>query len=419
MTSAPSLPRILSMPSLNKMRIGVFGGAFAPPHLGHEKAVMAFLEKAALDLLYVIPSGIPPHKTISQGASDKDRLEMARLAFSPLSEKILVSDMELVFQGTCYSYLTLENLSEKHPESDLYLFVGTDQLLAFETWRNFEYILKTVTLCVMDRYEKGEEIKEKKDFLEKNFGAHILLLEEKPYIISSTQIRAELAEFGFSHSLSPRVNEYILQKGIYDSQRDPIRKELLDRVKKAVSEKRFFHTLSVEREAVRLAKILSLSKEEIREISLAALYHDLTKEWSLEKSVSFLNEDLSGFEKYEPVLHGKTAAKIAKEEGFLSRDAVNAIAFHTTGRPGMTTTEKILYFADYVEEKRTAKSCQKMRAYFYENLPEEEKDRKDFLDHCIIKVMENTNDYLRKMNIPVHPLGEQALEDLKNRKENL
>ena len=172
------------MPSLSKMRIGVFGGAFAPPHLGHEKAVTAFLEKASLDLLYVIPSGIPPHKTISKGASDEDRLQMARLAFSPLSEKIVVSEMELVQKGTCYSYLTLENIRKLHPDCEIFLFVGTDQFLAFETWRNFETIFKTVTLCVMDRYENGEEIQNKKLFFEKNFGAHILLLKEKPYIIS-------------------------------------------------------------------------------------------------------------------------------------------------------------------------------------------------------------------------------------------
>ncbi len=407
------------MPSLNKMRIGVFGGAFAPPHLGHEKAVMAFLEKADLDLLYVIPSGIPPHKTISAGATDEDRLNMAHLAFSYLSDKIVVSDMELVFKGTCYSFLTLEKLFKKHPGSDLFLFVGTDQFLVFESWRNFESILKTVTLCVMDRYESGDEIKKKKDFLEKNFGAHILLLEEKPYIISSTQIRTELEKFGFSLSLSPAVNEYIAEKGIYASQTDPLRKKLLDRVKEAVSKKRFFHTLSVERETVRLAKLLSFSEEKTKEIALAALYHDLTKEWSLEKSASFLEEDISQLSKYEPVLHGKTAAKIAKEEGFLSEEGVNAIAFHTTGRPGMSQMEKVLYFADYIEEKRTAESCKKMRRYFYENLPAEKGEIGDFLDRCIIKVMENTNLYLEKKNIPVHPLGEQALEDLKNRKESV
>ncbi len=407
------------MPFSSKMRVGVFGGAFAPPHLGHEKAVMAFLDKAELDLLYVIPSGIPPHKTISSGATDEDRLEMARLAFSPLSEKILVSDMEIIFKGTCYSFLTLEKLREKHPKSEIFLFVGTDQFLVFETWRNFETILKTVTLCVMDRYESTDEIKRKKDFLLKNFGAHILLLEEKPYIISSTQIREELEEFGFSHALSPKVNEYIAQKGIYASQTDSLRKKLLLRAKEAVSEKRFFHILSVEREAVRLAKILSFPKEKMREVALAALYHDLTKEWSQEKSASFLGEDLSEFLKYEPILHGKTAAKIAEEEGFISKDGVNAISFHTTGRPGMSQMEKVLYFADYIEEKRTAKSCREMRVYFYENLPSDQKEREDFLDHCIITVMENTNRYLQKMNIPVHPLGEQALEDLKYRKENV
>ncbi len=408
------------MPSLNKMRIGVFGGAFAPPHRGHEKASLAFLEKASLDLLYVIPSGIPPHKTISSGATDEDRLEMARLAFSPLSEKIRVSDMEILAKGTCYSYLTLEKIAETHPESEICLFVGTDQFLVFETWRNFEHILKNVTLCVMDRYEDTEALLRKKESLEKDFGARVLLLEEKPYIISSSEIRCEIEKYGFSEALSPAVNEYISLRGIYSSLSDPLRRELLERGKRSISEKRFLHTLSVEREVVRLGKLFSLSETDLREMALAALYHDLAKEWSIEESILFLARNGFGVSKSdEPLLHGFVASVFAKEDGHISKDAFVAVRFHTTGRSDMSLKEKILYFADYIEEKRENASCKKVRRFFYENLPEGEKERLGHLDTCILMAMEHTENYLRKKNIPVHPLGIVAREDLENRKESI
>ena len=130
------------------MRIGIFGGAFDPPHRGHEKAVLAFLKRAELDLLYVIPSGKPPHKVISGGAQDEDRLEMSRRAFLPLSEKIRISDSEVKDQGTCYSYLTVERIRGMHPDSEIFLFIGTDQFLAFETWKRFEYILEMQRLTL-------------------------------------------------------------------------------------------------------------------------------------------------------------------------------------------------------------------------------------------------------------------------------
>lgn len=401
------------------MRIGIFGGAFDPPHLGHERAILAFLEKANLDLLYVIPSGKPPHKVISGGARDDDRLEMARLAFSPLSDKIRISDSEVRDQGTCYSYLTVERVRALHPDSEVFLFIGTDQFLAFETWRKFEYILELCTLCVMDRFEDFSKLNEKKALLQENFGARVLLLREKPYIISSTDIRQELKKHGFSRSLSPAVNEYITEKGIYSVFSDPIRKELVHRAKSELSPHRFSHTLSVERESVRIAKLLSLSAEDVRELSIASLYHDLAKNMSDEELCSFLiykGELVTDEDRAVPaVLHGRVAACMAKEDGLLSEEGVLAVRYHTTGRAGMGLKEKILYFADFTEETRVHTACRKMRAQFYEKLPEEKNARLQFFDRCVLGVMENVAQYLREKKIPCHSLGEEALKDLKQK----
>lgn len=399
------------------MRVGIFGGAFDPPHLGHEKAAKTFLESAALDILYVIPSGDPPHKTILSGSRGEDRMKMAKLAFSPLSKKIQVSDLELLSEKKSYSYLTVQEIKRRHPEDEIYLFVGTDQFLAFETWREFQYLLSSCVLCVMDRFEDKSVLLEKKERLEKEFGARCLIFEEKPYIISSTQIREDMGKKGFSEALSPKVNEYIAVKNLYNAVGYPLRKKALDRAVETLSEERLSHTLSVEREVMRLSDLFSLSKKEKEDLSLAALYHDLTKNWSVEEQKSFLEERgevLSREDMLSPaVLHGRSASFLAEEEWGLEKEILDAISFHTTGKEKMTLKEKILFYADYIEELRRHAVCREEREYFYKNLPENKEEREVFLDSCIIRVLEKTISHLNEKNAAIHPLTLRALGDLK------
>ena len=401
------------------MRVGIFGGAFDPPHLGHEKALKALIEAACLDLVYVFPSGDPPHKIISGGALSSDRLAMAKLAFSKLSDAVCVSDREMVRQGVSYSYLTLAEVKREHPDAEIYLFVGTDQFLLFETWKNFEQILEGCTLCVMDRFEDSEGILKKKEVLEQNFGARLLLLKEKPYIISSTRIREELAEKGFSSSLSPKVNGYITLRGIYSALSDPDRKRLIEEGKKELSAKRFSHTLAVERCVDGLCRIFSLSPKERKELCLAALYHDRTKEWPQARQEEFLiahggNPEILA---YPSVVHAVTAAYLAADEGLLSQKAIDAVFCHTTGKSGMTLFDKILYFADFIEETRSHEACQRMRARFFDCLPETKEERLLHLDACILEVMEGVEEHVTRQGNKICPMGHEALLDMKKQVE--
>lgn len=401
------------------MKIGIFGGAFDPPHRGHEKAAMTFLEGAQLDLLYIIPSGDPPHKIISSGSSAKDRLSMCKAAFCSLSDKVLVSDIEICSKEKSYSYLTVDKISKRHPDSEIFLFVGTDQFLAFETWREFQYLLSACTLCVMDRFEDREVLWKKKASLEKEFGARCLIFEEKPYIISSTAIREELKEDGFSSSLSPFVNDYITKEGLYSSDFDSTREKAVKKVVETLSDNRLSHTFSVERETLCLAKIFSLPEEEKKQLALGALFHDLTKYWTFEENESFLlekGERLTKEDRLSPqVLHGRSASYLAAEEFDLSDEVRSAIYYHTTGKEDMTLYEKILFFADFIEETRTHTVCGEMREYFYSHLPEKREDRLSFLDSCILRVLEQTVGHLKEKNQPIHPATLKALVDLKER----
>ncbi len=403
------------MPCLKNNRIGIFGGAFDPPHRGHEKALQAFISAVQPKIVYVIPSGTPPHKTLSRGAEDRERYEMSRLAFEALSEKVTVSDIEILSPEISYTLLTVGKLKEKHPESELFLFVGTDQFLSFETWREPETLLSLCTLCVMDRFSQREALLAKKKELEEKFSAQCLLLEEKPYIMSSTDIRSELKEKGYSFRLSPSVNEYISKGSLYKVREDNVRSRLLSHLQKEVDPSRLAHILSVEREVGELAFLLDAANE--RELRLAALYHDLTKEKTKEEQIllaeeygyTFAEEDLES----PAVLHGITAFLVAKEEGHLSPKALLAIYNHTTGDREMSLEEKILYFADYIEEERSYDACRKMRRFFYENMPEDVTERRNHLDSCIRQVMEDTVAHLKENNRPIHPRTLAALDGLK------
>ncbi len=402
------------MPSLMNNRIGIFGGAFDPPHRGHEKALLAFLSAVQPEKLYVIPSGTPPHKSLSRGAEDLHRYQMSRLAFESLSEKICVSDLEICSAEVSYTLLTVKKLKEIHPDGEFFLFVGTDQFLSFETWREPQTLLSLCTLCVMDRFSRQDAILAKKRELEDNFSALCLLLDEKPYIMSSTDIRQELKEKGYSFRLSPAVNAFISERGLYGVKEDKERKELLSRLQKELSNKRFQHTLSVEREVAELCCLLGAENE--RELRLAALYHDLTKEKSLAEQISLSEEfgfPLSSEDLQSPaVLHGITASLVAGREGILSHKAVLAIRNHTTGDEEMSLGEKILFFADYIEETRSYDVCRKMRRFFYEEMPEGEDDRRRHLDHCILKVMQETVKHLEENQKPIHPRTKRAVDFL-------
>jgi len=403
------------MPFSKNNRIGIFGGAFDPPHRGHEKALLAFLSAVGLDRVYVIPSGTPPHKKLSRGAEDVQRMEMSLRAFEPLSEKVTVSDMEILSTDVSYTLLTVKKLKGKHPDAELFLFVGTDQFLCFETWREPETLLSLCTLCVMDRFSCREALLAKKKELEENFSAECLLLEEKPYIMSSTDIRSELKEKGYSFRLSSAVNEFISQNNLYGVKEDKTRTELITRLKKELDEKRLTHILSVEREVAELAFLLGMENE--RELRLAALYHDLTKEKSIEEQKSLaeeFGEKLSSEDLESPaVLHGITASLIAEKEGHLSEKGVLAIRNHTTGDKNMSPEEKILYFADYIEEGRPYDACREMRKRFYENLPDGMAERRKHLDRSIYKVMQDTVQHLKESNRTVHPRTLAAMDALK------
>ena len=128
------------MTDANEMlRIGIYGGTFAPIHNGHVEAARAFMEQMKLDYLFVIPTCLPPHKQVDSSDDPLYRLRMCELAFRGI-DGVVISDVEIARGGKSYTYDTLVELSR--PDARLFLLCGTDMVLTFDKWYRFEDIFK-------------------------------------------------------------------------------------------------------------------------------------------------------------------------------------------------------------------------------------------------------------------------------------
>ena len=198
------------------LRVGIYGGAFSPIHNGHVAAAKAFMEQMWLDVLFVIPTGISPHKQMSTGAGDRDRLEMCKMAFEGV-EGVIVSDMEIRRQGTSYTVDTLRALTA--PDRRLFLLCGTDMILSLDTWREPDEIFK-LAYPVYIRREEDESlddalVKKVTEYRNK-YGKNVVRIQAPAVCVSSSQVRALIANGADYSSLVPgKVAEYIKEKELY------------------------------------------------------------------------------------------------------------------------------------------------------------------------------------------------------------
>lgn len=198
------------------MRIGIYGGTFSPPHNGHLAAARAFMEQMWLDILYVIPDALPPHKEMADPVSAADRLEMCRLAFGDM-EGVYVSDMEIRRGGKSYTVDTLRELAGE--DRRLFLLCGTDMVLTLDEWREPEEIFR---LCypVYIRREAdpsldGLLVRKIAEYHEK-YGKVVRRIVTEPLAVSSSDIRKKLrAGESVGELIPPAVEEYIRDKHLY------------------------------------------------------------------------------------------------------------------------------------------------------------------------------------------------------------
>ena len=198
------------------LRIGIYGGAFAPIHIGHVEAAKAFMAQMWLDVLFVIPTGTSPHKQMSAGATDADRLEMCRRAFAGV-EGVIVSDLEIRRQGKSYTVDTLRELSGE--DRRLFMLCGTDMILTLDTWKDPDEIFR-LSYPVYIRRESDEALDEK--LIEKvtgyrnKYGKNVVRINAPAIEVSSSAVREKLLRGESVEGLvPPSVAEYIKEKGLY------------------------------------------------------------------------------------------------------------------------------------------------------------------------------------------------------------
>ncbi len=137
-------------------RLGVFGGTFDPPHVGHLAAAQEVLEALELDRVLFVPAGVPPHKREGAAGITPGPLRMRMLKAAVGDDpRLSISDMELRRDGISWTVDTVRDLREARPDAQLYLVLGADQWRAFGTWKEPWEIARRATPVVMTREGEG------------------------------------------------------------------------------------------------------------------------------------------------------------------------------------------------------------------------------------------------------------------------
>lgn len=348
------------------IRIGIYGGTFNPPHLGHVAAAKHALKVLKLDKLLVIPDRIAPHKCMPEGSpAPEQRLRMLRAALDG-AEKIEVSDLELHREGPSYTYETVAQVRRLYPQAEIVLLMGTDMFLCFWQWKNPELILKEASLAVFYRGEKGEKqaIGEEKARMEAA-GHHVTLVENPVIDISSTTLRRMLVFRCADPFLPAGVGDYIREKGLYGTGRD-YRNLPMDELEQVVvsllKPNRVAHVLGCRDTAKRLARRWGADETDA---ARAGLLHDITKaldgplQLTLCQAYGTILDSFS--QKNPKTLHALTGSIVAERIFGENEAVVSAIRSHTTGKANMNTLEKIIYVADYMEPNRDFPGVEQLR----------------------------------------------------------
>ena len=347
-------------------RIGIYGGTFNPPHLGHIRAAEQAYEALKLDRLLLIPDRIAPHKVLPPNSpSPEQRLEMLQLA-AEAHPGWEVSDLELRREGVSYTWQTITALRESNPEAELVLLMGTDMFLSFHTWVHPERITAEATLGVMYRGEREERkaVEARKAEMEAA-GVKVELVENRVLNISSTQLRRLLA-FGCAGEFLPDgVEDYIRGHSLYDSGADwkALPMEALEEIViRLLKPSRVAHVLGCRDTAVALAKRWGADETDA---ARAGILHDITKaldgplQLTLCESYGTLLSDFS--RKYPKTLHALTGSLVAERIFGERETVVSAIRHHTTGKADMNLLETIIYVADYMEPNRDFPGVEELR----------------------------------------------------------
>ncbi|HWJ62145.1 MAG TPA: nicotinate-nucleotide adenylyltransferase [Acidimicrobiales bacterium] len=188
-------------------RIGVFGGTFDPPHIGHLVAAVDAQRELGLDVVLLVVANVPWQKVESREISPaEDRLALVRAAAAD-TPFLQVSDIEIRRGGSSYTADTLAELRREEPDAELFVILGNDAAAGFATWERYEEVAEAATLVVVDRPGTPTPVDPRFDWVR----VDIPELE-----ISSTELRARVAAGRSIRYLTPPgVASAIADRSLY------------------------------------------------------------------------------------------------------------------------------------------------------------------------------------------------------------
>lgn len=376
---------------MSKEKIGILGGTFNPIHEGHLYIAQTAMKQAGLDRVLIIPSGNPPHK--ADIAPKEARWQMVTAACAA-DAHLQPLRLELDREGPTYAYDTVLQLREMYPKASFFYIVGEDVLPGLEHWYAAQNLMSLCRFLICPRPDEKLPHGVKKHL--RSLGARLETVKMSPVSISSSAIRDDLRNGKIPKGLTPAVLEYCRCRGLYGW---PLEIEeapaWLDRLFETLNPRRFAHSLGVSCTCRHLAERHGLDL--LRAVE-AGLLHDCSKCIPLPQMQQLarayhLTEDETILDN-SGLLHALTGVPVAeKEYGMHDPLVLEAIAYHNTGREGMTLLDMCVCLSDSIEPGRKSYPLlEEIRALSEENLP-----------LALLRSLESTVAYVRENGWFLHP----------------
>lgn len=336
--------------------IALFGGSFDPFHKGHYNLIIEAKKQLGLKKIIIIPTGINPWKT-EETTDAFHRLTMIKEATETL-EYVEVSDYEIKRNELNYTIDTIKHYKKNYPSEKIYYIIGYDQVEKFHDWKSSKEISELVQLVTFKRigYQYSENLK--------LFNMIELSIDAVDY--ASSKIKS-----GQLDGLMECTLSYIVDNALY----------LETMLQNFMSTKRLEHTLSVAKLAVEIAVNNTIDPHYAY---LAAIFHDIAKELSLEQTTSLMNQYYKQYmDLPKQVWHQYISAYIAKTVFKINTpEILNAIENHTTGSLNMDKLSMCLYVADKYEPLRDFDSSKEISICI--------RDVEEGFKQCLIDTLEYT-----------------------------
>lgn len=358
-------------------RIVVFGGSFDPPHIFHIKILKSAISRIKPYKTIIIPAYISPFKE-GHFAEYFHRKEMIKILFKKYKINAEIDDFEYNRKKKTYTYEIGRYLKKKYPSYDFYFLMGSDSFNSIKKWKRYREVLKTFKVIVAVR----------RNYPLKNECKDCIILKPVFKDISSTDIRKSLFVGDYT-VVDDSIRKYIIKNNLYFS-------HIIRVIKKLETEKRFIHSLSVAELAIELAEIYDV---DITKTVLAALLHDITKDFPIEDQIRIIKKAGVKIKKidsiikhHRPILHQYSAsAYIRYNLGITDPEILSAVSKHTTGDKRMSLLDKIIYVSDFSSKDRRFKYARFLR----------ELAKKD-IDRAYLKARKFKVDFIRKNNMSVY-----------------